>query len=313
MPSQGRLTIWVGEHSAVDALAPVITRCDPANFAAMVAFIAGLNGNAEDHIAFLDTAAADIARSLRELTLPVEEGFRLAIQDGHIVGVLGIGADPEIGRAWIYGPLVRHPQWMAVADQLYAAALPAIPAGINQQQIFCDGRNHNCRGFAARHSFELLSESANMTLSRADLGRVPPATAPPIDERYFEQFRALHPRLMPNSYFTAQQILDRLGADSHMLIATHEGDLAGYVYFQAGPGASEGYIDFVAVAETARRRGIGAQLVAAAAYSAFNWPDIELIRLTVNTSNALALRLYGRLGFLRERTMIGFVRHTTSQ
>ena len=73
--------------------------------------------------------------ALRELTLPVEEGFRLAIQDRQIVGVLGIEADPEIGRAGSYGPLVRHPQWQAVADQLYAAALPAIPPGIGQQQI----------------------------------------------------------------------------------------------------------------------------------------------------------------------------------
>ena len=118
---------------------------------------------------FLDTAAADIARSLRELTLPVEEGFRLAMQDGQIIGVLGIEADPEIGCAWIYGPLVRHPLWQAVADQLYAAALPAIPSGIGQQQLFCDGRNRNCRDFAARHDFELLNESAIMTLSRADL------------------------------------------------------------------------------------------------------------------------------------------------
>ena len=67
----------------------------------MVAFIAGLNGNAEDHIGYFDTAVEDIARALGELTLPVEEGFRLAIQDGQIVGVLGIEADPEIGRTWI--------------------------------------------------------------------------------------------------------------------------------------------------------------------------------------------------------------------
>jgi ribosomal protein S18 acetylase RimI-like enzyme len=296
------------ERELSDRSGVEVTRCDAASFPAMVAFVAGLNGNNEDHIGFFDTAAADIARSLRELTLPVEEGFRLAIQDGQIVGDLGIEADPEIGRAWIYGPLVRHPQWQAVADQLFAAALPAIPPGIGQQQIFCDGRNHNCRAFAARHGFDLLNESAIMTLRRADLARVPNATAAPIDEAYYDQFRSLHPRLMPNTYFTAQQILDRLGADSHLLIATHEDDLSGYVYFQAGPDVSEGYIDFVAVAETARERGIGAQLVAAAAHSAFGWPDIELIRLTVNTSNAPALRLYERLGFLRERTMMGFVR-----
>ena len=64
---------------------------------------------------------------------------------------------------------MRHPQWQAVADQLYAAALLAILPGIGQQQIFCDGRNRNCRDFAARHGVALLNESAIMTLSRADL------------------------------------------------------------------------------------------------------------------------------------------------
>lgn len=290
----------------MDTLEISIAHCDPASFEAMVAFIAGLNGNAEDHIGFFDTANDDIARSLRELTLPVDEGFRLAIQDGQIVGVLGIEADPEIGRAWIYGPLVRHPQWMAVADQLYAAALPAIPPGIHQQQMFCDGRNRNCQAFAARHGFNLLNESAIMALGRADLDRVPRATASPINERYYDQFRDLHPRLMPNTYFTAQQLLDRLDADSHLLIATHEGELFGYVYFQAGPDLPEGYIDFVAVAETARRRGIGAQLVAAAAHNAFDNPDIDFVRLSVNRSNSPALRLYERLGFRQERTMMGF-------
>ena len=251
-------------------------------------------------------ATDDIARSLRLLSLRVEEGLELAIQDQEIVGVLGIEADPELGCAWIYGPLVRHPQWMAVADQLYAAPLPAIPPGIHQQQMFCDGRNRKCRDFAARHGFDLLNESAIMALGRADLDRVPRATASPIDERYYDQFRDLHPRLMPNTYFTAQQLLDRLDANSHLLIATHEGEQLGYVYFQAGPDVSEGYIDFVAVIEIARRRGIGAQLVAAAVHSAFSGPNIDVIRLTVNTSNSPALRLYERLGYLRERTMMGF-------
>lgn len=287
-------------------LEPLITHCDASNFDAAVAFIANLNGNAGDHIGYFDTAAADIARSLRELALPVEEGFRLAVQDGQIVGVLGIEADAEIGRAWIYGPLVRHPHWHDVTDRLYAAALPSIPPGISQQQIFCDGRNHNCRAFAARHGFTLISESANMALTRADLERLPHASAAAMDERFHDQFRDLHPRLMPNTYFTAQQILDRLGADAHLLIATQAETLLGYVFSQAGPGVSEGYIDFVAVAELARGRGIGAGLVAAAARDAFLWPAINLVRLTVNTANLPAVRLYERLGFARERTMMAF-------
>ena len=97
----------------MDALAPVIARCDRTVFDAMVAFIAGLNGNAADHIGYFDTAADDIAHSLRELTLPVEEGFRLAIHDAQIVGVLGIETDPD-RACWL--PAGRHPLWQAVAD-----------------------------------------------------------------------------------------------------------------------------------------------------------------------------------------------------
>lgn len=293
----------------MDTFEPSITRCDPASFEAVVAFIAGLNGNAEDHIGYFDTSIEDIARSLRSLALPVEEGFRLAIQDGRIVGVLGIEADPEIGRAWIYGPLVRHPQWHAVADQLYAATLPALPSGIQQFQMFCDGRNRNCQDFAIRHGFVQHNESAIMALNRADLNRVPEATATAIDERYHDQFQDLHPRLMPNTYFTAEQILDRLDKDSHLLIAAKDDALLGYVYFQAGPGITEGYIDFVAVAESARGRGIGRQLVAATVHSTFRWPTITLVRLTVNSSNLPALRLYDGLGFQRERSMLGFKRN----
>ena len=59
----------------MDTRETMISRCDPASFEAMVAFIASLNGNAEDHIGYFDTSIEDIARSLRSLALPVEEGF----------------------------------------------------------------------------------------------------------------------------------------------------------------------------------------------------------------------------------------------
>lgn len=48
-----------GLRTVLAALQPIITRCDPANFAATIAFIAGLNGNAENHIGYFDTATAD--------------------------------------------------------------------------------------------------------------------------------------------------------------------------------------------------------------------------------------------------------------
>ena len=47
-----------------------------------------------------------------------------------------------------------------------------------------------------------------MTLSHAEPGPRAAGDCHTIEERYFEQFRSLHPRLVPNTYFTAQQILN---------------------------------------------------------------------------------------------------------
>jgi hypothetical protein len=85
-----------------------ITHCTPETFEEMVTFIASLNSNAADHIGYFDATADDLHRSLTTLTLPVGEGFRLAIANDHIVGVLGVEADADLGRAWLYGPLIQH-------------------------------------------------------------------------------------------------------------------------------------------------------------------------------------------------------------
>ena len=114
--------------------------CMPEAVDDMVAFIAGLNGIDEDHIGFFDTAAADIARSCASSRCRSRKASGLQSTTGRSSAFWGSRPIPKSGAVWIYGPPVRHPLWQAVADQLYATALPAVPSGIGQQQLFCDGR-----------------------------------------------------------------------------------------------------------------------------------------------------------------------------
>ena len=60
----------------------------------------------------------------------LRKDFNLPMMDDQLVGVFGVDADPEIGRAWLFGPLIEHADWQSLADELYAASMKVIPDGI---------------------------------------------------------------------------------------------------------------------------------------------------------------------------------------
>ncbi|RPJ21521.1 MAG: hypothetical protein EHM33_25885, partial [Chloroflexi bacterium] len=138
------------------------------HFEELVSFAVRLNSDGIHHIGFFGEGEADVRASLAECLIPPEEGFRLAYEGDQLVGVFGVDADPEINRAWLFGPLVEHDDWHTIADQLYAEALPIIPVDIRDHDLFCDVQNIRIEAFAARHGFPLISENAVMTLARAN-------------------------------------------------------------------------------------------------------------------------------------------------
>src|SRR5687767_11682957 len=135
-------------------------------FDELVQFVARLNSDGAHHIGFFGEGEADIRASLAECLIPSSEGFVMAYEGDELVGVFGVDADPEINRAWLFGPLVDHPRWNDIADQLYAKVLPRIPVGIRNYDLFCDVQNTRMEVFAVRHGFPLNSENAVLTLSR---------------------------------------------------------------------------------------------------------------------------------------------------
>jgi ribosomal protein S18 acetylase RimI-like enzyme len=82
------------------------------------------------------------------------------------------------------------------------------------------------------------------------------------------------------------------------------GELVGFADFRM-PSVGVGFLSYVAVAESARNRGIARALI-----SRFveQHPHIELIRLDVFRDNAAARRLYERMGFTYESTTLWVTR-----
>ncbi len=278
----------------------------PSDFERLVDFIARLNVDLTHHIGYFGTTPADIAHALDDLYPPLVEGVVLAVDGAALIGVLGLELDEEIGRAWLYGPLIDHPDWHPLADQLYAAAGARIPAAIGQHELFCEAQNLNCQQFAARHHFQPLGQHITFTLHRAGLDAVPLGTAAEWDPRYFDQFSALHERTFPRAYYTARQMIDRQNSCTRLWIDAVGDDLRGYLFGKADPDVGEGYIDFIGVDERFRRQGIGRQLLTTALHWMFSLPEVEHAGLTVNAANTAAVHLYDSFGFEREHTLCAF-------
>jgi RimJ/RimL family protein N-acetyltransferase len=277
----------------------------------LVQFAVRLNSDGAHHIGFFGEGEADVRSSLAECLIPASDGFFLAYEDERLVGVFGIDADSAINRAWLFGPLVEHADWHLYADALYAEVLTIIPAGIQDRDLFCDVRNIHMDEFAARHDFPVHSENALMTLLR---GQYTPAAKRiscivPFEENWLGQFETLHKVLFPNAYFTARQIVEKIDATHRLFLAVENERLLGYHFCKIDPEAGSGYVDFIGTDESARGRGIGADLLASGVDWMLSAVSTRKINLTVNAHNLTAQTLYKKFGFITERVMRGYRKH----
>lgn len=283
-----------------------IIRCTNRHFDRMIDFVCRFNPAAEHHIGYFGVTPEDIRHSVLMLDFRYDRGFRLAQVGQELIGVMGVDFDRQIGRAWLYGPIAVAADWVATADALYAAVRGAIPAGINEHEMFVDSHNLNCREFAARHHFTPKGEIAIFFITPDKLIELPEATTADWDGRYADQFPALHDELFPNSNYTLQYILGEVGKGA-VFLAEGDGDrLTGYFFGRADAESGEGYVDLVGVRDGYRGTGLGRHLMLAGLSRLRQASELRQINLTVNAGNDPALRLYDSLGFVKERDMMAF-------
>lgn len=293
-----------------------IIRCHPSRFEALVAFVAHYNPQPEHHIGYFGLTPEDIRLSLRMFNWSFDRAVRLAISGNRIVGVLAADIDKELGRAWLYGPIIAAAQadsrrngWAETADALYTAVAARLPAGIGEHEMFVDTGNANCRAFAERHGFTTQGEWAIYTIVPDRLALLPEATADNWDERFAPQLAALHDRLFPGSNYTlAYMRQERAEKGALLLVATEGEALTGYFFGHYDAESGEGYVDLVGVEESRRRTGLGRRLMLAGLSRLRGEAGLRQVNLSVAAGNEAALALYDSLGFVRERDMIAFRR-----
>lgn len=278
----------------------------PANAAETVAFAARLNSDPAHHIAYWGLTEAEIASALAIFAPPPAESVLLARQDGALVGLIAADQDPELGRSWIHGPLVDHPEWDAVAEQLYAAILPRIHPDIYEYELYVDQRNARGAAFAARHGYELFSDAAILCFEREQAAGLPALDLPELAPEQHESFIKLHAASFTRPHLNGQQVIEKQGERDKVFVVAEGAEVLGYTYVKVELEHGEGYTDFVGVAESARRRGVGRQLLIASLRWIFSFPEVGRTCLTVRSENEPAVKLYEATGFACERVGSAF-------
>lgn len=274
----------------------------------MAAFVAARQGDPASRIAYFGESPSEIETYLPTWSPPWTETSRVAVDGSTLTGYIGAELDVALDRAWIHGPLVSDARWDEVAEELWAALLPAIPDTIDDVELTGDVANTRLAAFAARRGLVGGDVHVVLEIEAADVDRLPAADVPRMPRTHEDALVALHEELFPNTYYSGRQLLEQADRGEAILLGLVVGArLVGYAAGRIDEGGA-GYIDFVGVTHGTRRAGHGRTLVIALCRALRPRTRVPAVRLTVAETNDGALALYDGLGFRRLSSAIGYRR-----
>ena len=224
-----------------------------------------------------------------------EERLLVAIVGDEVAGVLLPYIDQDMRRVWWIGPWADTKE---LATELLSDARRRFGSLFDEEEMAPDSRNELVRSVAANTGFSEGTWSS--VLSKHELDPSGSATSVPLEDEQLDAVAALHQRLFPGTHTPG----DRLAATERTRMRTiHvDGRLAGYVAFEIQADGT-GYIDYLGVAPTYRRRGIGRALVTDVCRELAE-EGVPAVHLTVRADAPGAVDLYRSVGFNEERLIV---------
>lgn len=275
------------------------------NAAEAAKFLGTLNSHRTNHIGYCGEEEKEIRHTLEHdfSDTGFDQSFFIAESEGHIVGAVGFDIDSDDGIAEVWGPFVSEEQpFREVAAPMWSKALLSLD-GIREFQFFVNEENTDVSAMVGQLGGV---HTGRHLILQAKKGEVPTGENPavPAEEQHEAAFRSLHDDAFPGTYLSAAEILE-LRDDHHILLVIPDGEagVKGYVYTEADPIHGEGSVEFLAVGEEYRGRGLAKKLLQAGLGELFRHESIRDVRLTVEADNEAAIGLYEAAGFGRLHRM----------
>ncbi|KOP81276.1 GNAT family N-acetyltransferase [Cytobacillus solani] len=273
-------------------------------------FISEINKIEESNIGYCGKDSLEIAHALREdiSDIPYNNSFLTVYEEGELIGVLGFDADLENNSAEIWGPFVKKNKW-DVVNTLWNKMIGLLPDEINSISMFPNKQNKQVLQLAKDLSFNRHSDQTILKFNRNRITELDAVSILELKEEYFTEMKQLHDKYFPNTYYSGQQIINRLNEERKVFIIVDNSQLCGYIYVEAEPAYGEASIEFFAVKESERGKGIGSKLLTIALKWLFTIESIKSITLCVNSSNQNAISLYKKVGFQHIHELCFFTRN----
>ncbi|MBU5439620.1 GNAT family N-acetyltransferase [Tissierella sp. MSJ-40] len=273
-------------------------------------FIAELNRKEENHIAYCGNDSEEIENSLIEdvTDITFDRSFLIATEKDEIIGVLGFDADIERNTAEIWGPFIKEGKWNIVTE-IWNRMLKLLPKEIKLISMFINNENINCLELANTLGFSKISEEIILEFERSNIKNLGERPLIELTNDDYEFMKELHDKVFPNTYYSGNEIIERLNMDRKVFICKENNKLAGYIYVEAEPEFGEGNIEFFAVNESYRGKGIGSKLLTMGLKWLFSFNSIDSITLCVNLKNEKAINLYKKVGFEEKHQLSYFIKN----
>ncbi|MGN7399991.1 GNAT family N-acetyltransferase [Cytobacillus praedii] len=273
-------------------------------------FISEMNKIDDSHIGYCGNDRFEIAHSLREdlSDITYNNSFITVYEEDELIGVLGFDADLESNSAEIWGPFIKENKW-DVVNHLWNRMVELLHDDIHSIRMFPNKLNKKVLQLAEELSFTKHSDQTILNFNKKSISELDEIFILELKEEYFTEMKNLHDQSFPNTYYSGQQIINRLNEDRKVFIIVNDGQLDGYIYVEAEPAYGEASIEFFAVKESKRGKGIGSKLLTAALNWIFTIESIKSITLCVNSSNQNAINLYKKVGFQQIHELCFFTKN----
>jgi len=222
---------------------------------------------------------------------------------------MGAEYDTTLQRAWLHGPHVTLEDWAGMAAHLFERLLEVLPPEVEQLAAYVNTQNLRAKSFYVARGFrERDTPSHEFWLVPSDRRGVVPGNVVDLAAEHQASFTSLHRSLFPAAYYSAERVIQMMGASHHVVVLAEGSDVLGFAVAAAEVPESTGEIQFLGVREDCRRRGFGMNLLV----SAVNWlldeAHVPRISLNVDAHLSAARRLYESVGFRLRFSGIGLSR-----
>jgi ribosomal protein S18 acetylase RimI-like enzyme len=217
--------------------------------------------------------------------------------------ILGAEVADDLQRAWLRGPFFlvdahEQRQGFEAASEAFAALMQSCAKRARTWDAYIEVSHRRAREWYEAHGFVQKALHSVYAVKREHACyRSEPEVREPITDIEIDAIAALASESFPGGYLTRESFAAPASDEAITLtISDREGTL-GYVHATYERGAIEAFVDNLAVAAHARRRGIGRKLLNAALAWAIEQRAAPQVALVVRDGNTNARALYESVGF----------------